>query len=110
AFLPMSQDERTGFESTWMLRTQIPSGDVIRAVKSAIGAISPEIQLEFRVMSKQLEESLLRDRLMATLAGAFGILAGLLSTLGLYGVIAYMVARRRNEIGIRVALGADRAR
>jgi ABC-type antimicrobial peptide transport system permease subunit len=70
----------------------------------------PGIGIELGSLAEQLNGSLLRDRLMAMLAGAFGLLAGMLATMGLYGVIAYMVARRRNEIGVRVALGADRGR
>ena len=79
-------------------------------MKTAVGRSQPGIGIEFRLLSKQLEESLLRERLMATLSGGFGFLAGLLATLGLYGVISYMVARRRKEIGVRIALGADRGR
>ena len=82
---------------------------MVRGVKAAVAEVSPVIGFEFRSFSRQLEESLLRERLMATLSSGFGFLAGLLSTLGLYGVIAYMVARRRSEIGLRMALGADRA-
>jgi predicted permease len=107
SFLPMTQAEDADASATYVLRTAGSVGAVFHGVKSTVGAMHPEIAIHFRVLTEQLRDSLLRERLMATLAGAFGFLAAVLATLGLYGVIAYMVARRRNEIGVRVALGAD---
>ena len=108
AFLPVAQDPEHGSDVSFLLRTSAGFGDLLRGIKNTVAEVHPEIGMDVRVMTDQLKDSLLRDRLMATLAGAFGLLAGLLAMLGLYGVISYMVARRRNEIGVRVALGADR--
>ncbi len=109
-FFPIAQDDDPGAGVTFVLRTSGALGEVMGNVKTAVAEVSPAIGIEFRPLSEQLQESLVRERLMATLSGAFGLLAALLATLGLYGVISYMVARRRNEIGVRIALGADRAR
>jgi putative ABC transport system permease protein len=108
AFFPITQDDDPGPGATFVLRVVGSPGGLTSAVKTTLAKFSPAIGVQFQSFSAQVEDSLLRERLMATLSGGFGLLAGLLATLGLYGVIAYMVARRRNEIGVRIALGADR--
>lgn len=109
AFFPIAQNGEPGAGATFVLRIAGSQTQITDAAKKAVSAMSSAIGIEFRPFSAQLQDSLLREKLMATLSGAFGLLAVLLSTLGLYGVIAYMVARRRSEIGVRIALGADRA-
>jgi hypothetical protein len=110
AFVSADQDDDPGTGGTFVLRTNAPLGEFYRNAEAAVAEIHPGLGVDFKVLTTQIQESLMRDRLMAALAGAFGILAGTLAVLGLYGVIAYMVARRRNEIGVRIALGASRGR
>ena len=106
AFLPVAQGENPDNEMSFVVRARGPFGSVMAGVQHEMANLDSGLLVEFRVLEMQMAQSVLRDRLMANLAGGFGLLAALLSTLGLYGVMSYMVARRRNEIGVRMALGA----
>ncbi len=109
AYVPAAQHPSPGPWANVVIRSSAPLTEVINQVRRKVGALGPDITVQFKVFETQIREGLIRERLMAWLAGFFGILAAVLAMIGLYGVISYMVLRRRNEIGIRLALGASRA-
>ena len=110
AYLARSQDKKPDTGVSVVLRSDLSLDSLTSSVERKVAEANPSIGIQFSVLKTQIRDTLQRERLMANLSGFFGILAGLLATMGLYGVISYMVTRRRNEIGIRMALGANRGR
>jgi putative ABC transport system permease protein len=107
-YLPILESPRPDQDSQILIRSGLPLPELTSAVKDAASSAHPGLDVSFFSFPTLIEEGLLRDRLMAKLSGFFGVLAVLLAVIGLYGVISYMVARRQNEIGIRMSLGAGR--
>ncbi len=106
-YQPYMQTDKLDGE-TFYLKTRSDPMQLASAVRKAVAGIDPELPvLNFRTQEDEIHLSLSHERLFAALTSSFGVLALFLATIGVYGVMSYSVARRTNEVGIRLALGAQ---
>jgi predicted permease len=109
AYLDIAQDKDADPSMQVLVRSKMPMEAVEGAIRRTMREVSSGISFNFAGLQDQIRQSLLAERLLATLSGFFGALAVVLAMIGLYGVMSYTVAERTSEIGIRMALGALRA-
>jgi predicted permease len=108
-YIPYVQN-RFVTEMTAYVRTTRGSEQIFSSLRGEVRALDPNLPVyDVRTLNQQVDQSLILERMVATLSAVFGGLATFLAAIGLYGVMAYTVTRRTREIGIRVALGAGRA-
>lgn len=105
-FFPIAQVDPAPTGAQLLIKSSLPQTEITAAVKLVLQDINPRLLVIFQGFKTMIENSLLRERLLATLSGFFGVLALVLASIGLYGILSYGVVNRTNEIGIRLALGA----
>jgi predicted permease len=110
AYFPLRQRPFNSSSLFFQLRTDGTPTSLIAAVTEELRDEHPRISVRFDTLEEQVAASLMRPKLLAVLSGFFGAVALLLAMIGLYGTLAYQVTSRRNEIGVRLALGAARSR
>ena len=108
AFAPIAQFPAQGPWTVIMVQSNEPSAAITATLRRRLAVRHPDVIMEFGDFQATIRDGLTPERLMAELSGFFGALAAVLAMVGLYGVVSFLVARRRNEIGIRLALGAER--
>jgi len=106
AYLPVSQAPGFGGGPNFLIRTSVRPSAVVSLIQSTVAGVNKSISIQFNTLARQVDDSLVQERVLATLSCFFAGLAMLLVMVGLYGAISYMVTLQQTELGVRMALGA----